>query len=176
MKDIELSIILEELEGDKLHSSLEKLYPLREKFWQEVNEGKSYLDDFEKKTSKAFCLLSKYGYLLGRYDSITLPEIDTYNTTEVPIGLISELFVLKQYRKCGIGRMLINSVQEFIGKNQELPLILGCDNKLVTFYKLCNFLSINNYHSKDTSLMLWTPVLGSIVERFEKLFLSPNKN
>jgi glucosamine-phosphate N-acetyltransferase len=66
------------------------------------------------------------------------------------VGQIEDVIIHQDFRKNGIGKMIINKLIE-IGKNKFncYKIILNCLDKNVEFYKNCNFLISGNQMRYD---------------------------
>lgn len=120
----------------ELKSIVQSLRPLRIKFLKELRGQLSEIDDYLNCTIKGFYIADNESYLLGKYFDIENKGI------KMPIALISELYVLPEYRHIGIAKQMIWRVNLYCVPN-GIPVVLGCADELVPFYEKLGFVSVN---------------------------------
>ena len=120
----------------ELKSIVQSLRPLRVKFLKELRGQISEIDDYLIGTISGFYLTDRMSYLLGKYFPIENKNL------KLPIALISEVYVLPEYRHRGLAKWMISQVTLHCVQ-KGLAVVLGCADELVPFYEKLGFVSIN---------------------------------
>ena len=141
---------------------------LRTQFWLELKGGIEHLETFYQENTNAFFSLTNYAYILGKFESIDLPNSDS-TTLEVPMMFVSELYTCPSYRGQKIANSFIRDAQ-FEAKKQNVPLVCGCPRDLKTFYEHMGFVPIEPSQSSECLLMLWASHFGYLITGFKNLF------
>ena len=64
-------------------------------------------------------------------------------------GYIRELYVRKEFRKFGFGRLLLNIAEEYFKENSVFKLILTYENDAIDFYKKLGFIEDKSVTAKN---------------------------
>lgn len=65
------------------------------------------------------------------------------------VGYIRELYVRREFRKSGLGSLLLNTAENFFRENSVYKLILTYENNAVDFYKKLGFKEDKSYKAKN---------------------------
>lgn len=174
LQDDKIAEIYSGVSGYKLGKVLhnEFLNKLRIQFWQELKGDTKYLEDFHQRDTNAFLSFTEYAYILGKFESITLPIHKESNLEiEVPMMFISELYTSPEFRKRKIANSFVRDAQ-FKAKGNQVPLVCGCSRELKTFYEHMGFIPIEPSKTSECLLMVWASNFGYILQGFKNLFES----
>lgn len=113
----------------------------------------SYPDKLFLKGNYFFLITDRYGYLLGRYESIEA----------LKVLFVDELFVHENYRRHKIGTKLLYKLIAY-SYMIHIPIVLGCPLDLIKFYENVGFKLV----SRTTSSAL----MSFNLNKLEFIFLS----
>ena len=77
-------------------------------------------------------------------------------------------YVRPKYRR-HLANSMIRDMQ-YAARAKNLPIVLGCRNELISYFKRFCFSPIENFKSEECAFMFWSFSPTNIERRFELLF------
>jgi len=129
--------------------------------WQSLYNTFLEISLFKKQNSYFNCYVAiedkhLVGFISLNFNDFSIYEDDKMNESSL---WLTDLFVWPEYRKKGIGKLLINYVSR-LSQNMDIPLHLACSPDMISYYRNLGWCIL---YTKKKDSRHWTYMLNSFI-------------